>query len=277
MTMRKLLACVVHSLLLAILIFAQPATADDIIFNNFDGDDANDTGGLFNIVSNPNATSSTTDPSTGLISHAGNNSTQGFSSSTAFDAQAFTSLTVVWQIDSVTNAITNANGWFFGLQSAQGLEGDGTTLWNQVPDAIGVNLFGNSGAGPDAVASDVGAKTGIDVSSTDNAIGDSGIADGFTVSLTLNDDNTYAVSSTGLTNEFDQNLTGAFPGAFTYTDFGNTTFAATTFQISGAGTIAVQVGSVTVTGTAVIPEPGSLVMLSLGLGAVYSRRRRRTV
>jgi len=273
--MRRLFVCAVHSWLLAAVIFApQFAPADDIIINNFDGNDGNDIGGLFNIVSNGLESSDTTNPSTGLISHAGNNATMGFSSSTSFDAQAFTSLTVTWQIDSVTNGISNANGWFFGLQSAQGIEDDGSTLWNNVPDSMGVNLFGNSGAGPDAVASDVGAKTGIDVSSVDNAVTDPAIADGFTVSLTMNNDNTYSVFSTGLTNNFDQNLTGAFPGAFTYADLGTTTFATTTIQINGNGIIAVQVGSVTVTGTSVVPEPGSLAVLGLGLGAFCCRRRR---
>ena len=237
--------------------------ATTIISNNFDGDDSNDVGGVFGIVSNPLPQNNTTNASTGLISFSRRDATMGFSSSTSFDAQAYDTLTVTWVVSSVTNGFGQANGWFFGLQSAQGIEGDGSTLWNNNPNSIGVNMFGTkptgAGSGPGTVSQDSPELAHIDVTSGLNAPGDPALADGFTVSLTINSDNTYSVWSEGLTNDFDQNLTGNFPAGFQYADLGNTTFATMTTQHANTTIMTVQVDSVTVTSGIPVPSiPGDI-------------------
>jgi hypothetical protein len=261
-----------------IYLSAGAVSAATIISNNFDGNAGNDIGGTFGIVSNGIESSDTTDASTGLISFTGNNATVGFSTATSFDAQAFSSLSVTWVVSSVTNGNAPSNGWFFGLQSAQGMENVGSTLWNNTPDAIGVNLFGGKGAGGGSVSEDNPSLSHIDVTSGANAPADAALADGFTVSITLNDDNTYTVSSVGLTSDFDQNLSGAFPGDFTYADLGNTTYAVMTAQHQGTGSVmSIQVDSVLVTDGFQIPEPSTLVIAVLGLMGLlgFGRGRRR--
>ena len=97
----KLIRCALLSAAV-FLLAADESGGATIISNNFDGNDGNDIGGTFGIVSNGIESSDTTDASTGLISFTGNNATVGFSAATSFDAQAFSSLTVTWVIDSIT-------------------------------------------------------------------------------------------------------------------------------------------------------------------------------
>ena len=259
-----------------LLLIPSDSSAVTILSNNFDGNDTNDIGGTFGIVSNPLPQNNTSDASTGLISFSRRDAALGFSSTTGFDAQAYPGVTVTWVISSLSNGFGQANGWFFGLQSAQGIEGDGSTLWNNNPNAIGVNMFGTkptgAGSGPGTVSQDSPELAHIDVTTGLNAPGDPALADGFTVSLTLNADDTYSVWSSGLTSDFDQNLSGPMPAGFTYSDLGNSTFATMTLQHANTTIMTMQVDSVTVTA---VPEPSTFALMAVGLLAFSVRRKRR--
>ena len=272
-----------------VVMAASPLTAQVLISNNFDGDDSNDLGGAFVIGSNGLEDQDMTDPANGLISfldEGNSNPSVGIISSEGVDFSGFDGFTVEWVVAAgFSTADIISNGWFFGVQNSPGIQGDGETLWNNLPDAVGVTLFrsGNftgvdfvesfalNGDNENFVRVDVVEEPG-ETALTLNEVAE----DGFTITLTLNSDDTWSVSSEGLdagSGELSGSGTlvsgnGTDPPTPLYATFANNLFASSFFQVnsqregaSGEGgatpaTVGSQNVSVTVTGF--INPPSSL-------------------
>ena len=264
------------SVFAVVVMAASPLTAQVLISNNFDGDDSNDLGGAFVISSNDLEDEDMTDPANGLISfldEGNSNPNVGITSSTAADFSGFDGFTVEWVVaEGFSTGDIASNGWFFGVQTAPGIEGDGSTLWNNLPDAVGVTLFPFSNFARADFAESFALNgngenfTRVDIvggAPTLNEVAE----DGFTITLTLNSDDTWSVSSEGLdagSGELSGSGTlvsgnGTDPPTPLYATFANNLFASSFFQVnsqregaSGEGATPATVGgqnvSVTVTG-----------------------------
>ena len=264
------------SVFAVVVMAASPLTAQVLISNNFDGDDSNDLGGAFVIGSNDLEDQDMTDPANGLISfldEGNSNPNVGITSSTAADFSGFDGFTVEWVVaEGFSTGDIASNGWFFGVQTAPGIEGDGSTLWNNLPDAVGVTLFPFSNFARADFAESFALNgngenfTRVDIvggAPTLNEVAE----DGFTITLTLNSDDTWSVSSEGLdagSGELSGSGTlvsgnGTNPPTPLYATFANNLFASSFFQVnsqregaSGEGATPATVGgqfvSVTVTG-----------------------------
>ena len=222
----------IFSALVVVAIASSPSFAQIVISNNFDGDDTNDLGGAFVLSSNGLEDNDASVPATGLIQFQDvdtNNPTVGFTSSTAVDLTSFDGFTVEWVVASgVNTADIRSNGWFFGVQDGVGMQGVGDSLWNNVPDAIGVTLFRGGDFSQaefaESFASDGAGESFASVGTSDAAAA----ADGFTISLTLNSDNTWSVSSVGLdTGSGELSGSGTLVAADTYASFADNLFAST--------------------------------------------------
>ena len=269
------------SVFAVVVMAASPLTAQVLISNNFDGDDSNDLGGAFVISSNDLEDEDMTDPANGLISfldEGTSNPSVGITSSEGVDFSGFDGFTVEWEVAAgFSTADIISNGWFFGVQNSPGIQGDGGTLWNNLPDAVGVTLFRNGNfTGVDFAESFALNGNGenfrrVDVveEPDETALTLNEVAeDGFTITLTLNSDDTWSVSSEGLdagSGELSGSGTlvsgnGTDPPTPLYATFANNLFASSFFQVdsqrvgaSGEGgatpaTVGGQNVSVTVTG-----------------------------
>ena len=270
------------SVFAVVVMAASPLTAQVLISNNFDGDDSNDLGGAFVISSNGLEDQDMTDPANGLISfldEGNSNPNVGITSSEAADFSGFDGFTVEWVVAAgFSTGDIASNGWFFGVQTVPGVQGDGGTLWNNIPaDAVGVTLFQFSnftraefaesldlnGNGENFVRVDV-VEEPDEEPLTLNEVAE----DGFTITLTLNSDDTWSVSSEGL-DAGSGELSGSGtlvsgnvtdPPTPLYATFANNLFASSFVQVNsqregasgegGATPVAVgsQNASVTVTG-----------------------------
>ena len=277
------------SVFAVVVMAANPLTAQVLISNNFDGDDSNDLGGAIVIGSNDLEDEDMTDPANGLISfldEGTSNPSVGITSSEGVDFSGFDGFTVEWEVAAgFSTADIISNGWFFGVQNSPGIQGDGETLWNNLPDAVGVTLFrsGNftgvdfvesfalNGDNENFVRVDVVEEPG-ETALTLNEVAE----DGFTITLTLNSDDTWSVSSEGLdagSGELSGSGTlvsgnGTDPPTPLYATFANNLFASSYFQVNSqrlgasgeAGATPATAGSqnVSVTVTGFINPPSSL-------------------
>ncbi len=206
---------------------------------SFDGDGGNDIGPAFGLVSNALEDNDTSNPLTGLISFnelQASTPTVGFSTIAPLDLSGEGGFTLTWTVaaGSVANSSRiTANGWFFGVQSLQGLNDTGTTLWNNDPSAIGIVIFNtkvSSGRVPalvSATPADQGTSIGLGAAVPTEA----SLNDGFTLSLTLNANDTWTASSSGLSEDF---LGSGNLGTVSYADIAVRLFVTTTLQSSGA-------------------------------------------
>ena len=251
------------------------ANGTTLLDNNFDGNNGNDVGGTMSDLNNAKpVVPDGTDASTGVINFnddvAGAVPAYGFISGSAFDVSGAPGFTVTWSVsgaDTLNTGGIRANGWFFGVQS------DNADLWNQNSDALGVTLFTSNyttGARPEDVpalfassgSTEVGTSLGIPIPTGAE------LADGFELSLTLNSDDTWSVTSTGLLTDINASGNLGFT-ALTYADLASSLYVSTILQSDGV-LQDVQYDQVTLQ---TVPEPTSLALLALG-GLFMSRRRR---
>lgn len=249
-----------------------------LISNNFDGGAT--TGPAFQAFDNEQGTDGSSDPATGVITTATDvtNSTYGLNNSTTVDASSFSSFTVTWTVSSTAFNGTAGdtsdftfNGWFFGVVSGTDATGTtGTSLYNNNPNAIGIVLVTDAGGTRPASMSLVqDSSAGSIASSTLGAAvpTEASLLDGFSISLTINSNDTWSAISTGLSD--DINATGTLnASSVLFADVASSLGTNTSAQGDG---ISYTLDSVTLTA---IPEPSSLALFASGLGAMLVRRRR---
>lgn len=239
-----------------------------VLSNNFDGNAGNDIGPAFNIVSNGREDNDTTDPATGLISFnddgSAGNPTVGFSSSSSLDLSGAPGFILIWTVDNASVVDISHNGWFFGVQGTQGQQGSGNTLWNNVGLSVGVGLITTNNF-IDRNSSNGGTnQTSLGITSPTNA----SLNSGFSITMALNSDDTWTVSSTGLSDNI--NTSGSLSNA-SYSDIASDLYVSTSFQTVSTVIHSAQYGSVTIE---TIPEPSSSVLLGVcSLAFVLFRRR----
>ena len=273
------------SLLTAATVCAALATGSTnaavLVDHTFDGS-ANDIGGLtFQEVSNGLGSGGSSDLSTGVITAGivpGNDtSSYGFNATSSIDvttaapsANGFKIRFTVSATDVDVSDLDN-NGLFFGVVSGTGANGTtGTSLWNNDPHAFGY-VAGSNAYGDNVMRQD-GANAGTSVTTPLGGVAptNASFQDGFTITLSLFDDDTWTITSTGLLAT-DLNGSGSLTttgtGIFDYDAIAADLTPYVGIQGESGGKITVD--RITVTA---IPEPGSLALLGLG-GLLIARRR----
>jgi hypothetical protein len=215
------------SLLMVALLPLSVSYADTILVDHtFDGI-ANDTGGLTfqqikNTLSNGESPVGSSNLTTGVIttgigtgiqttsSAVGFNTTNPFSVGTA--APTATGFAVTFHVAGTTATVTNlqGNGLFFGVVTGSNANGTGgPSLWNNEPYAIGYvsasqaqpTAFGNHLLRQDAELA--GNANTANNTSLGTAPTLASYQDGFTLTLSLFADETWSLTSTGLSTEID--------------------------------------------------------------------------
>ena len=186
-----------------------------LIDYRFDGV-ANDVGPAAQQVSDGGGAGGSANTTTGLIrtgTGSGDASTYGINSSGLVSLSGYTSITATFVVDSITLSGGVAdllyNGMFFGMVAGANATGTGSaSLWNNDPDAFGYTP-GSSENGVHVInrkGSGIGTLASHSIASTQP--GDASLKDGFTVSLTVFADDSWSISSTGLsTNLSDSGTT----------------------------------------------------------------------
>ncbi|VGO18840.1 hypothetical protein [Pontiella sulfatireligans] len=197
--------------------------------NNFDGDNGNDIGPGFKITSiNSPQDTDLMDASTGVISFSapsGSRPNVTLVSDTSVDVSSYAGFTVTWNVDSIVSSdfSIEKNGLFLGVQA------DGSGAWNNVT-SLGVAIKSSAGPGDvDLVYADGSVKSSEATLVGAGGLTDASIIDGFTAVLTVNDDNTWSVSTSGLST--DVNTNGTLSNV-TYSQLAGTLFASTALQLN---------------------------------------------
>jgi len=258
-------------------LLAGNASATTLIDQTFDGV-ANDTGPAFQLIENGfNASTGSFNSTNGTITLGNENlSAVGINSSSLVDVSTYTSFTATFDISSGSSDYTDRpgagdNGWFLGIVSgANATETDGAGLFNKGPDPLGLGYVVGSDNYNDHRIIQTGATNGSTV--VDDSAGTAptvaSVDDGFTMSLTVNDDGTYSMTSIGLSTEI--NATGSIDG--TYADLVSGGIGLyTTFQ--GDASEVFVVDSATLTA---VPEPSTFALLAGMLGFTWVMLRRRS-
>lgn len=259
---------------------AQAAILIDYTFDNT----ANDTGAAAQVMKGGSGSVGTL--ATGIAGSTAN-SVGGFNNATLTSLTtptAYTSFTATFEINSI-NSITITSllnsGLFFGVVS--GSASTGTTQFasygrNTVANGQ-VGSFGylagssRAGYGDHSVffkkegTADNGVDTLDPIAST--APTDGSLKDGFTVSMTVNNNDSWSITSTGLSTDLSDS--GSIAGL--WAEFSDGVGLQAHFQgdnVTNPGTFDIA----RMTLTAVVPEPGSLAMLGLGGLCLIKRRRR---
>ena len=251
------------------------ANAATLIENNFDGV-ADDIGPGFQKVDNGSGGAGTFEPATGTITTGtGTSSAVGFNNTALVDVTAggATGFVATFEISSVGinfGLDVNSNGYFFGIVSGTNATGTaGNSLYNNDPLAFGY-VPRSANFGDNVVIEGIDFTDFTATAGPAPAATDASFADGFTLTFTLNDDNTWTATSTGLSN--DLNASGTLGTEFDYATFvsGGVGLYASLQTSNGRLNESMVVDRVSLT---TIPEPGSLALLGLG-GLLLARRRR---
>ena len=243
-----------------------------LIQNDFDSTTSGDIGPAFQLLSNGVDGNGSFDPATGIVTNtASDTNASGFNNIAVTTIPAGTTeLTVTFEISGATNfSAIQSNGFFLGLVTGTDANGTaGSSLFNNNPSSIGLNLFPNNAR----IARD-GATGNASAVQTLTAPSVASIEDGFSFTLTLRDDNTFDASSIGLSEEIT--ITGA---PVTGTDPTFSTFLSGGVAINGSAqgnAVSFTIDSVELSVESV-PEPSTSMLFGIVSGlALFSRRRRR--
>jgi hypothetical protein len=271
----------IHPLATLITVLSASLASGAVVLVDNDFGAGSDTGPTFQQVTNGFGTSGTgsSNPSTGVIlsSTGATNGAYGLNTGSTVSASTgagYTGFSITWTVSTAAYApgTVIANGWFFGVTNSTLTTGSG--LYNNTNNYIGVILDGDPGAGNpatwslvyrDNTGSPTVAKTNLGLSGT--APSETEVENGpFSITLTVNSNNTWSVSSVGLGNDATSS-SGTLNPDFTYDDLASSLVPNTTIQGNAQG---YTVDHVTLTA---IPEPGSLLLLGLGGLCVLRRRR----
>lgn len=255
--------------------------ASTLIDKTFDGNNANDTGPAFQGFSNGTGTGGAGDPATGIISTGNNvNSTRGLNIVSLVTVPAgTTSLTATFVVTSAPTAVSGlaANGLFFGIVSGASAATTGSdAIYVNATRAFGYVAGSSNPAGDHAVVQDLNATTPTVAFSLPSVPSNASFEDGFTVSVTISSNDTWSITTTGLSANADG--TGGYAGSLnTVAASGGFDFA--TFIAGGVGlnsslqsnTQSVSISQMTLTA---IPEPSSGLMAGIcAMGMLCVRRR----
>ncbi|MCG8587499.1 MAG: hypothetical protein MI757_22560 [Pirellulales bacterium] len=204
-------------------------------------------------------------------SGSGNTHNIGFNSSGLVDTTSFSQFTATFEIESIslTGNVANLsfNGLFFGVVSGTNATGTGgASLWRNDPMSFGY-LPGSGSWGDHVMAENQATITTTGLTTTQPT--NDSLIDGFTVSITLFDDDTWQVSSNGLSTELNQS--GALPN-LTYADFANVGIYV---SLQGQAGAQIDMGRMTLS-TVVIPEPSSAMIVVLGIVCCAALRRNKS-
>lgn len=262
------------------MLLAGHASATTLIDNNFDGV-ANDTGPAFQLIENEfSGSSGSFNSSDGTITVGDDDlSAVGINNVSLVDVSTYTSFTATFDIASGSSDYTDRpgggdNGWFLGIVSGTNATATGGAgLFNKNPDPLALGyVVGSDNYGDHRIIqtdSSAGASNGdtvVDVSAG-TAPTTASVDDGFTMSLTVNDDGTYSMTSIGLSTEI--NATGSIDGTYADLVSGGIGFY-TTFQ--GDANEVFVVDSATLTA---VPEPSTFALLAGMVGFMWVTLRRR--
>ncbi|MEM7672987.1 MAG: hypothetical protein AAF212_06565 [Verrucomicrobiota bacterium] len=258
--------------------------AQTLIDYTFDGNTSNDIGPALQQVTNGVGSGGSSNLNTGVITtgtrpNGAGNSTYGFNSSSLVDVSTYAGFTATFVVDGISLAgnvsdLEN-NGLFFGVVSGTGATGTGgDSLFNNDPDAFGYVAGADSFTDNtvyqvgDFSGSNEGTGFGSASSSTpDNA----SYVDGFTVSISIFDDNSWSITSSGLSTELSDS--GSLDTElFSYSDISGGVGLYVSLQGEGGGMIELSSASL-----AAIPEPSVVALVSglVGAGLVLVRRIRK--
>ncbi len=246
-----------------------PAGAATLLSNDFGG--GADTGPGFQQLYNGQGTASA-DPATGTITTTGvDNASIGLNTSGTVDASAAPGFTIEWVVSSFSGDSFNDgsgsrvtfNGWFFGVTTNTG--STGSALWNNTAESVGILIDGGSAFTDWSFAQRTGGSLDSNTALNGSQPTVASFNDGFTISLTINDDNTWSASSTGLSNNISSSGSLA---AGTYATISPSLVANTTIQGTQVGYV---IDSVTLT---TIPEPSTTALFGGVLFLALLRRRR---
>jgi hypothetical protein len=254
----------VPMLMVAVMVVAAqtPVWGAVLIDNNFDGV-ADDIGPSF--ANRSWGDSSNANPNTGVLQLDDRNHYRvGLSTTSTVDASSAPGFTATWSVSSsnVTSAAVTEAGWFFGVSTATN---GSNNLWDDSP-GFSFGVLMSSAHFSDWVVVDH-SDTSIETQHAMAGVipSDASMQDGFTLSITLNSDDTWEVTTTGLSNTSTH--TGSLSSNVTYSDLAGSLLATTHLQ---GGNLTYTVTRATLT---TVPEPASLALIGLG-GLMMIRRRR---
>lgn len=262
-----------------------------LIDHTFDGV-ANDTGGYTFQQMGNGIGSGSANLSTGVISVGSTaiNGNWGFNTTTSLNLgvadPAATGFEITFYVSATNVDMTSLayNGLFFGVTTGTNANGTaGTSLWVNDPYGFGyVAGSGNSstpGYGNNVMRQDAQGGATNDSNSVTTALGgtaptNASYKDGFTVTVGLFNDDTWTVTSTGLSTNLNGSgsLTTTGTGMFDYATISSSLTPFVSMQGLQNGTITVD--RIVVDSVAAIPEPSSACLLLVaGLLLVVHRRR----
>lgn len=223
-----------------------------LIDYTFDGV-ANDMGPVVQVIDNGIA-AGTSNTTTGSITTGADNHTLGFNSSATVDLSSYAGFTATFVVDSLTLTSNVSgllyNGLFFGVVTGtNSTSTTGTSLWNNDPKAFGY-VPGSSSWGSHIVAENTGS---VNITSTNLATvqpTNASLVDGFTINLNVFPNDTWQITSTGLSTELNQS--GTLPN-LTYTDFAHSGLY---ISLQGESGAQIDMARMTLTGISDIDEDG---------------------
>lgn len=222
-----------------------------LIDYTFDSVAGNEVGPAVQVIDNGIA-AGTANTLTGVITvGSANNHTLGFNSSGTVDLSSFQGLEATFLVNSITTSNVAAlanNGLFFGVVAGNNSTGNlGNSLWNNDPRAFGY-LPGSGTWGDHVMAENTGSMSITTTNLATTQPTNASLLDGFTVTIKVFADNTWRISSTGLSTELNQ--AGVLPN-LTFADFAN---AGIYLSLQGASGARIDMGRMTLSGLAEI-EP----------------------